>query len=418
MARYAICKPRRFAPSYGKETQAIRWKQLRHGTCRFKVMNTRLLTTALCLAGSFSIGLVCASAEFEVSAGIQIQSASDFYQPLAANGAWVQAGRFGHCWHPAVTAEWRPYCNGSWEWTDCGWYWASDEPWAWACYHYGSWVLDPTYGWVWIPDIEWAPAWVVWRTSDDYTGWAPCGPSGVTIDASYYVFVQNGHFNEQIRPNRLVVNNPGLVSQTREIRSSGREQRQLNGRMQTVVVNNGPDLALVEKATGHKFSQVSIQKADQSTYRSAPKQLKNQKPVQPKELQTPDGSPNAPGRQIIQETPDSRTIRQNPQAQPHNLPNNGLLPESPNERRIPQNPDSVPHGVPNNGTLPQSPGERTIHQNPPDGTLPGGKTIIPADRQPQRPQTTIPPVQVPHQTAPTTPPPAEKRLDPDHNSNP
>ena len=30
---------------------------------------------------------------------------------------------------------------------------------------------------MWIPGNEWAPAWVSWRSSNDYYGWAPLGPN-------------------------------------------------------------------------------------------------------------------------------------------------------------------------------------------------------------------------------------------------
>jgi hypothetical protein len=29
---------------------------------------------------------------------------------------------------------------------------------------------------MWLPEYDWAPAWVVWRSSDSYYGWAPIGP--------------------------------------------------------------------------------------------------------------------------------------------------------------------------------------------------------------------------------------------------
>ena len=32
------------------------------------------------------------------------------------------------------------------------------------------------FGWVGVPGNEWAPAWVSWRKSDDYVGWAPLPP--------------------------------------------------------------------------------------------------------------------------------------------------------------------------------------------------------------------------------------------------
>ena len=132
------------------------------------------------LAGGLAINSFTARANFEVSAGVNIQAAADFTSPLAAEGAWVTVGSYGRCWHPnGVAVGWRPYCSGQWVWTDCGWYWQSDEPWAWACYHYGNWVYDGTIGWVWVPGIEWAPAWVSWRTGPGYIGWAPLGPRGV-----------------------------------------------------------------------------------------------------------------------------------------------------------------------------------------------------------------------------------------------
>src|SRR5664280_1842363 len=97
----------------------------------------------------------------DVSVGVEITSADDFYQPLATQGYWVEVGSYGRCWHPSyVAASWRPYCEGSWVWTDDGWYWQSDEPWGWATYHYGRWAHDPYYGWVWVPDTVWGPSWV------------------------------------------------------------------------------------------------------------------------------------------------------------------------------------------------------------------------------------------------------------------
>ena len=57
------------------------------------------------------------------------------------------------------------------------------------------------YGWFWVPGDTWAPAWVQWRYSDDYVGWAPIGPGrrgyayGVPVNydppiAESWVFVQ------------------------------------------------------------------------------------------------------------------------------------------------------------------------------------------------------------------------------------
>jgi len=160
-------------------------------------MKTRLVVLLFAMVTAFGLRTFQAQAEVSFSAGIEISSPADFYDPLAASGAWVSIHQYGRCWHPArVEAGWRPYTVGHWEWTDVGWYWVSDEPWAWACYHYGSWTLDPTYGWIWVPGVEWAPSWVSWRVGDGYCGWAPLPPPGVVIVPSFFVFVEERRFHE------------------------------------------------------------------------------------------------------------------------------------------------------------------------------------------------------------------------------
>jgi hypothetical protein len=111
-----------------------------------------------------------------------------FYQTLSPYGSWIEVPASGWCWRPTVAVvdtNWRPYCDrGRWLWTDCGWYWQSDYAWGWAPFHYGRWQRSPAYGWVWSPDTAWAPAWVTWRYSDAYCGWAPL-PPGAQFDVSF-----------------------------------------------------------------------------------------------------------------------------------------------------------------------------------------------------------------------------------------
>jgi hypothetical protein len=114
-----------------------------------------------------------------------------FYDQLDPYGQWVWHPRYGYVWLPGnVRESWRPYTVGHWVYTDeYGWYWDSYEPFAWAVYHYGRWGYDPDYGWFWVPGDTWAPAWVNWRYSDNYTGWAPIGPgpgSGYAYGAPVY----------------------------------------------------------------------------------------------------------------------------------------------------------------------------------------------------------------------------------------
>jgi hypothetical protein len=143
---------------------------------------------------------------------------SYFYDSLAPYGTWVSLEGYGWCWQPrtvVISPAWRPYCDsGHWVYTDAGWFWQSDYSWGWAPFHYGRWYQHPRCGWVWTPDRVWGPAWVTWRTTGDYCGWAPLPPhadfdvhlgwrfNGVRVGASFdfglgvgaFAFVSFGDF--------------------------------------------------------------------------------------------------------------------------------------------------------------------------------------------------------------------------------
>jgi hypothetical protein len=104
---------------------------------------------------------------------------STFYTKLEPHGAWLETSDYGYVWQPREaesSRSWRPYTNGRWVYTDAGWTWISQEPFGWATYHYGRWTRLRGIGWVWVPGDQWAPAWVSWRKSNDYVGWAPLPP--------------------------------------------------------------------------------------------------------------------------------------------------------------------------------------------------------------------------------------------------
>jgi hypothetical protein len=108
-----------------------------------------------------------------------------FESTLSPYGSWVDVPDYGRCWQPTVVIinhDWRPYADrGRWLYTSSGWYWQSDYSWGWAAFHYGRWHCDNRIGWVWVPGSTWGPAWVSWRYTDQYCGWAPLPPS-----ARYY----------------------------------------------------------------------------------------------------------------------------------------------------------------------------------------------------------------------------------------
>ena len=111
-----------------------------------------------------------------------------FYDALSPYGQWVNYPGAGYVWIPNVGPHFKPYGSGGhWVYSDDGWTWVSDYPWGWAPFHYGRWFFDDDYGWCWVPGYQWAPAWVSWRRSPDYYGWAPLGPTvGVSVSIEAY----------------------------------------------------------------------------------------------------------------------------------------------------------------------------------------------------------------------------------------
>jgi hypothetical protein len=312
---------------------------------------------------SFVIGLTAlltmtafpARADLEVSASVSIHAAADFYAPLAPHGAWIEIGSYGRCWRPAgIAIGWRPYCEGHWVWTDCGWYWESAEPWAWACYHYGCWFYDPVQAWVWIPGIEWAPAWVSWRAGGDYIGWAPLPPRGVVVAGPEFVFVANARFQDAVRPSTVIVNNTTIISKTITINNTRRETRDFSGSgRREVVVNEGPGLDPVQRATGKTVKATPIQLAARQTrvppdVGTKPAGSKSREQALPSEPRHVNPAPRPPGafpgtrdqQQPVQRPPSSH---EPPAQDQHHQP--APAPQHPGKPPV-LGPDKDPHKRP------------------------------------------------------------------------
>ena len=193
---------------------------------------------------------------------VEIRAESDFYEPLTPYGRWEVVGNHGRCWIPArVESNWRPYCNGHWQRTEAGWYWASEEPWGWATYHYGRWDLSPQFGWYWVPQTQWAPAWVSWHEGGGYVGWAPLHPSArvssrgsvdvnvAVIAPRAYVFVEPRHFLQPVRPSTVVVNNTTIINKTVNITNVKMVNKN--------VINEGPRTTVIEQASGQRIQPVT-----------------------------------------------------------------------------------------------------------------------------------------------------------------
>jgi len=354
----------------------------------------------------FSVGLLIyqAKSDLEVSAGVEIHAVSDFNDPLSAEGAWVDVGGHGRCWRPRRVAEdWRPYCEGTWVWTDCGWYWESDEPWSWACYHYGTWLDDPSFGWCWVPGIEWAPAWVVWREGAGFVGWAPCAPAGVTVAPAWFAFVDVNHFSGPIRRASLTVSDTGLFQRTSEVGGARRERRDFGGRNQNVVINQGPNVATVEKASGRRLAPVSVQDVVKRTPAPA-----NFRPAENRRDQESTPQPSVtPAPRDSQPAPDRRTPEERSAPEPQNRPVE-TVPSEP-RRTEPATPPQIPDERQSNPGR----GERPV--NPPPETKPATPRVPDLPANPPR---GTQPVAPPREERPATPGREERPSSPIRDEHP
>ncbi|MGH2643490.1 MAG: DUF6600 domain-containing protein [Chitinophagaceae bacterium] len=158
-----------------------------------------------------------------------------FYNTLSPYGQWINYANYGQVWIPSVGYGFSPYStNGHWVYTNYGWTWLSDYSWGWAPFHYGRWLYDDYYGWIWVPGSDWAPAWVAWRNSPDYYGWAPLGPGininiSIGIPAASWCFVPRHYFgspygyryyvprtrNVTIINNTTIINNVNVYNNNR-----------------------------------------------------------------------------------------------------------------------------------------------------------------------------------------------------------
>jgi hypothetical protein len=213
----------------------------------------------------------------QVSKGIDVSV--DFFYNNMSGGSWMEVADYGYCWQPDIVVSntsWRPYSDGYWTYTDLGWTWVSYEDFGWATYHYGRWVRLADHGWCWAPgrdeDLEWGPAWVSWRTSDTYVGWAPLPPTrirfveGVAITGQvdiefdigpgYYNFCDVRYIGEPVLRERIVdVNqNVTFINQTVNVTNITYKNK--------VVYNYGPDINVINTRAARPIQRLKIERQE------------------------------------------------------------------------------------------------------------------------------------------------------------
>jgi hypothetical protein len=225
-------------------------------------MNKHIKTLLFALLVSAGI-----TASIDTKAQSANVSFSVFYNSLQPYGRWIHNPTYGQVWVANVNG-FSPYSTGGyWAYTDYGWTWVSNYDWGWAPFHYGRWAYDPAYGgWFWVPGYEWGPAWVAWRNSNDYYGWAPLSP-GLNINMGISAYNSIPTTTWVFAPARYV-GNPGInryyVPRTQNVTIINH----------TTVVNNievknnvhyvaGPRREDVEKASHQKIETYTVANSSQ-----------------------------------------------------------------------------------------------------------------------------------------------------------
>jgi hypothetical protein len=152
---------------------------------------SRLAATALIavLAMPLSAALP-AALPFAVSSA-QAGIVASHEATLASYGSFYDHPKYGKVWMPSATVApmgWHPYQPCHWVNTKYGWYFQDNTPWGAIVHHYGRWTHEAKLGWMWVPGEEFSPGWVVWRTSEQWVGWAPTPPDQdmKTLDADEF----------------------------------------------------------------------------------------------------------------------------------------------------------------------------------------------------------------------------------------
>jgi uncharacterized protein DUF6600 len=360
------------------------------------------------------IALVLFSTGWSMPARAADVSFDFFYSNLSPHGSWLVSGEYGQVWQPRVyAADWNPYYDGHWVYTDLGWAWVSDYSWGAIPYHYGTWVMEADYGWVWVPGYVWAPAWVVFRTGPDYIGWAPVSPRySLSLSMSFgqpvsgpFVFVSARDF---VAPRlRSCVIPEGqtrvIIENTRIVNSLTIEN--------SVVVNRGPSPRLIERASGRPIREARIEEVrgvapephvDRANLRVDPQRMRQglrvaeptrqeqQQPGAPRHDSTEGIQRNGLGQNGSQPshhpadtTPRPTTPRQRPErmspespaprTNPHGQSRGSVAPQiDPHgQSRQSMAPRTNPHGRPNETLTPRTAGP---HGQPGELSKPSGKS--------------------------------------------
>src|SRR3990170_33610 len=308
--------------------------------------------------------------------------------------------------------------------------------------------LAPFGNWFWVPGSRWAPAWVSWRSSNDYLAWAPLPPTpdeglGISITIGtvpdyYWQVVSNRDFLDDDLPRRIVRDRDRFNPILRETQPLGNVTVVNN----TTVVNNVVNVTYVEEKTKkkvvvHKVAKTKDEKksgkvegaaveiyqpaVDQPPATAAPPAPKQIEEVAA-ESKTKEQSEGAPSTDALLVPPEIKTPPAPEAAQP-----GAPSPEKPKEGELatgeagapPPPPPPPPPAEGVEGEAPPPPAEEAASPPPPppaegEGAPPPPPAEAAAPPPPPAGEAAPPPPPLPPagEVAPPPPAPAEETAPP------
>lgn len=336
-----------------------------------------------------------------------------FYDELSPYGQWIDYPSYGYVWRPDVAAGFSPYAtSGHWILTEYGWTWVSDYSWGWAPFHYGRWDFDNSYGWIWIPQNEWAPAWVIWRGSDDYYGWAPMGygvtisvafGSGYTVPHDHWRFVRRRDITSPTINNYYVdqSTNITIIKNTTVIQNTHVD----NDRHTTYI--SGPHREEVQKVTGTTIQPVAIHENNKPGQNLKNGELEIYRPqIQPANANDPKIAPQKVIK--VEELKPATQRKSENKIQGADVPNNTTVPNG--EKKKPNNQQKAPNAP---GTDNTKPAPAPTNQNAPKQAPERRPENKQQPAQPVRPKPN--PVNNPERKQEAPPAPGNNRPPPQQN---
>ena len=171
----------------------------------------------------------------------------------------------------------------------------------------------------------------------------------MAVAPSWFVFVHSGRFLEPVRPRTVIVNNTTIINKTVNITKIRTENKTIaNLGTRKVVVNDGPRVDLVEKATSRKVRAAAVTEVARQTKMPAALKPKATSRPSPSKQRRETSTEDRPNTELRRQRPTVPMLapREEPKAEPRREPPPGDVRDRPEPGKIKPPPAKTPDEAP------------------------------------------------------------------------